>query len=319
MGLMIVSGARRYPMSMARMFDSAFRRLGHTVYTIGPYSGDGGFIPWPGNHHFPQYVDRPNLVLPEVLNSYPLSALEKMGGFPKPDFVISFDAGFRLMGKLEGVPSILFGTDPHAIDYRPYLGDYDHFFSAQLHLQGLPLNVGTWIPLAYDPEVHWSDSLIDAESRPIDVCFVGVMGDGDNSQNAYRERWRGVQLLSQHFKTFATTGLIFHECTREYARAKIAYNMSSRDDIPMRCFEALAYGNCLLTNRLPHLEDAGFRDGQNCVVYDSEQDLVEKVEWLLSSGEWIPIAEQGHYDAKQLDMTYDHRCRQILRVLGFMD
>jgi hypothetical protein len=304
-------GYRAYPMSMARFFVAAMRRLGHEVTTVGPYSGDSGAIPWPGNPHFPKYVDRPSIPLPD-LSSYPLAAL-KSSLEKDVDAVFSFDAGFRLTGKLSDVPSVLYGTDPHALDYSRYIAEYDYFFCAQKRLMfgDLPANA-PWVPLAYDPIVHVATTKIDALHRPTDVCFIGVMGTGPGSDNAYASRWQAVHLLEGAVKTFSQQGLIFDECTAAYNDAKIAFNFSSSWDIPMRVFEGWGYGCCVVTNRLPHLEEVGFIDGETCVIFDTISELVPRVRKLLDSGDWERIAQRGHAKGIELIATYDTRITQML-------
>lgn len=306
-------GYRHYPMSMARFFKAAMERLGHEVVSVGPYSGDNGDIPWPGGPKFPRYIDRPTIALPEGgLHAYPLAALARQlpGDF---DAVWSFDAGFRLMGRLGDAKTVLYGTDPHALNYQPYYGEYDHFFSAQA--QSLSMCPGAqWVPLAYDPTVHACHNLQDAEHRPVDVCFVGVMGDGpDRSRNAYASRWAAVQALKGRFNTFTQQGLIFDECTEAYNRSKIAFNWSSSWDLPMRLWEGAAYGCCVITNRLPYLEQVGFIDGETCIVYDTQEELLRKVEDALASGAWERIAKAGNVMIRA--HTYDSRVESMLEVL----
>lgn len=324
----ILSAGRRYPMSMVRFFDAAMRREGHEVYTVGPYSGDGGSIPWPGQPSFPQYVDKPTIELPEHMQHFPLQALAANLPEGGVDLAISFDAGFRLTGRLGNTVTALYGTDPHALNYAPYYQEYDLFFSAQKQsLASCPGAV--WIPLAFDPEVHRQDAPITAEARPTDVCFVGVMGTGPSQhENAYWQRYRAVHALAEHFSTFSQQGLIFDGCTARYNAAKIAFNWSSSWDLPMRLWEGAAYGCCVVTNRLPFLDEVGFIDGETCITYDTQEELISKVQGALTGTingmpywQWIAMngnamvndyAYEGSLGEPQ---TYDTRVRHIIEVV----
>lgn len=317
-------------MSMATFFCRAMRRLGHEVITVGPYSGDGGSIPWPGAPTFPQYVDKPNIALPEHLSSYPVSAIAPI--LPGDvDLVFSFDAGFRLTGRLPGVPTVLYGTDPHALNYAPYYQEYDYFFSAQKQSE-TSCPGAIWVPLAFDPEVHRRDNMIMPEDRPIDVCFVGVMGESPaQSSNPYWQRYRAVHALSEQFNTFYQQGLIFEECTAQYNQAKISYNWSSSWDLPMRLWEGAAYGCCVVTNRLPYLEEVGFVDGVTCIVYDSQEELIAKVDKVLTNTidgmpywQWIAINGNDMVNGRPVEhltvnydwpQTYDSRVQHMLEVI----
>lgn len=302
---------RHYPMSMAMYFKRAMKRLGHEVVTVGTYSGDDGSIPWPGSPKFPQYIDKPDIILPDS-SSYSLKAVLLSNPNLKPDIVWSFDAGFRLIGTNPYGKTVLYGTDPHALNYEPYYKEYDYFFSAQK--VNLPESA-EWIPLAYDPAVHTCNNPIDEESRLIDVCFVGVMGTSSDPSNPYHHRYNGLKMLeSNGCKVFAQTGLIFSECTFIYNKSKIAYNWSSSWDIPMRLFEGMAYGCAVLTNRLPFLHELGFVEDEDYVAFDSYEELAEKTKWLLQDDNWITIAKNG---MRWLEgQTYDLRVKQMLKSMG---
>ena len=112
----------------------------------------------------------------------------------------------------------------------------------------------------------------------------------------------------------AREGIIGEECTKLYNRSKIAFNHSSRWDIPMRLWEGAAYGCCVVTNKLPFLEEAGFVDGETCLVYDTREELVEKVWWALKDDNWKRIADAGHYALSHC--TYENRVSKMLRVMG---
>ena len=307
-----VIAGHHFPMSMMLMFRRAFQRIGYEVIKIGPEHGKN--IPWPGRPTFPQYVDAPDIGLTPGIRSFSLAALKNR--LPEIDGVFNFDAGFRLLGKLEGVPSILYGTDPHALDYRQYLHEYDAFFSAQNRLMRGDLPEGSlWIPLAYDEDLHRALIPVEASSRPVDVCFVGVMGEGDNERNPYRKRWKAVSELSHKVNTFATTGLIFKEYEEAYNRAKVSFNWSSSTwDLPMRIWEGAAMGCCVVTNRMPHLEELGFVDGDTCVIFDSHEEMLDKVQDVLNSGAWKAIAKRGQESVRA--QTYTNRVRAMLDHLG---
>ena len=313
MSEMLVSG-RHYPMSIQMYFKRAMKRLGHTVYSVGTFSGESGDIPWPGNPKFPQYVDKPDIILPDS-SSYSLKAVLLSNPNLKPDIVWSFDAGFRLIGSNPYGKTVLYGTDPHALDYRPYYKDYDYFFSAQK--VNLP-ELAEWIPLAYDPEVHTCDNPINAESRPIDVCFIGVYGVPGDAGNPYLHRLNGLMALNDAgLNVFMRTGLIFKECTDMYSQSKIAYNWSSSWDAAMRLWEGCAYGCCVVTNRIPYLDELGFIDGETCVIFETYEELISKTKQVLETGDWKRIAENGNRLITTYDNTYDARVETMLKSMGY--
>ena len=130
----ILVGYNHHPVSIGRMFIRAMIRTGHEVITVGPK--------WAGRYDHPEYDDIPDIEIPRGLPTWRVNFLDQLGDI---DQVWSFDARFRLRGTVNNAPSVLYGTDPHVIDYRSYLREYGYTFISQ------NTGYGTWIPLGYDP------------------------------------------------------------------------------------------------------------------------------------------------------------------------
>jgi spore maturation protein CgeB len=83
----------------------------------------------------------------------------------------------------------------------------------------------------------------------------------------------------------------------------------------MRMFEVTGMGSCLLTDNKKNMSDL-FDTEREVVVYDNEEDCIEKVKWLLThEDERKKIALAG----QQKTITYhtvENRCRSIIEILN---
>ena len=102
-----------------------------------------------------------------------------------------------------------------------------------------------------------------------------------------------------------------------YNRAKINLNFTLRSittGIPYRAFEVMASRGFLLTNYQADFDDC-YVAGEDYVYFDSEDDLMAKIEYYLThEDERAEIARNG-YERTLNDHTYVHRIKEILNVV----
>lgn len=322
---------RHYPLSVARFFRRAFLRLGHEVRTIGPFEPT---IPWQPGTDYARYWDIPDIEIFPEGGSYPMAEARAQGLEAwKPDALVMIDAGFHLAGGWNKVPIALVATDPHCLNYHEQAKSANAFFVMQEHylhkyLEGAG-HAGywpppEWLPYCYDPQIHYWAPGIQPE---YDVAFVGVL---------YPERQRMLEALEHAgLKVLARQGVLYEEGTALYAQGKVALNLSSRLDLPMRFWEGLAYRRLVFTNRVP---DLALLEGQGChpymhyIPYESTydeskspaawvipdlDDLIAKLR-LYCGDAWEEegqrIADAGYVWVQP--HTYEARAKRILESLG---
>jgi hypothetical protein len=106
----------------------------------------------------------------------------------------------------------------------------------------------------------------------------------------------------------ATSGMIFGQ---DYARminaARIAPTCGTiAKEVVRKHFEIPACNTCLVTERTPGLEAAGFRDLVNCVFAD-RADVLDKLEGLFQHPDELRKITQAGHDLVQSLHTIDHR------------
>ena len=81
-----------------------------------------------------------------------------------------------------------------------------------------------------------------------------------------------------------------------------------------RNFETISCGTLLLTSACNEYDDLGFKNNENCLVYDSVEDLEEKIKYCQNNHEQIKqIAKNGQELSKK--HTYKKRAESIVKFL----
>lgn len=207
---------------------------------------------------------------------------------------------------------------------------YSHVFSTrranleQLRDLGCP-NV-SFLPFAYAPEQHFSETPATAEEKTrfeTDVVFAG---------GADRDRVRMIApLIREGFKVHLYGGYWErYRWTRPCAKgladprtlrlaigsAKVALCLvrrSNRDDNSMRSFEVPAMGGCMLAEGTDTHRGIFGEDGSAAAYFETAQELVEKLRWLLDrDADRKRLTQAGHQMITQGGHTYEDRLRSML-------
>lgn len=176
-----------------------------------------------------------------------------------------------------------------------------------------------WLPHAVEPLAYCDIDAVTFENgipvkgvpRPYekltkkyDLVFVGHV----NSENR-------IDFLDRMFKEFPSFFFgqrLFNDASEKYAEGKICLNISMTDDINMRCFEIMGSKGFLLTNWLPTMEELGFKDGENCALYKTLDEAVEKARYYIEHDEEREKIAQAGYDFVMAGHTIDHRVAVML-------
>ncbi len=201
-------------------------------------------------------------------------------------------------------PSVFWSSDTH-LGYEWRLEKArrtDHNFVCQKRAQEDFRRDGIdsiWMPHAVEPLAY----PFIASIKKYDVCFIGHI----NSQN----RIDALDRLFGEFPEFFFGQKLFEEAAEIFCQSKIVFNISIKDDINMRCFEALSTRSFLLTNWVPTLGEL-FEDGKHLVTYKTMDEAIEKAKYYLAhDSEREAIAEAGFKEVREKH-TFVHRARQVL-------
>jgi glycosyltransferase involved in cell wall biosynthesis len=286
--------ANHYPVASGRYMADAFRRLGCEVRTMGePKSNDI----W-GLKVDPKYIWQ---------QDFDMDPREVMTW--TPDLVLQMDTEITYADTIfPNIPHAIFSVDNHVRQITP-LGHWKHQFLA--HHDGPAQPVcdcpwNTWLPCAYDP-IWFTPSPIPMPERAYDVCIVGV---------PYPRRQVIVQQMAAvGLKVYANVGLLYKEYAEAYQNSRISLCVSAAHDVAQRIYETAAMGCAVLTDRCNDFDRLGFRNGNEGIVFDSDEEAIELAKKLLASPKELKrIASEGQMWARS--HTWDARAKTILEKMG---
>lgn len=203
-------------------------------------------------------------------------------------------------------PMIYWASDTHlGYDYRLSMAKKaDIVFAAQKKavedFEKDGVLGATWLPHAVEPIAYPKSILL---SKKYDMCFVGHV----NSDN----RIDALDAIFKAVPNFYYGQRRFEEAAKKYGESKIAFNVAMKDDINMRCFEVMATGTMLLTDRIYSIENL-FENGKHLVLYDDHKDMAEKAKYYLANNEEREKIAEAGYEEVIKNHTINNRVMTIL-------
>jgi len=291
---------RHFPVAMGRYIHWGLEQAGHKVVSVGPYSW--GKIPWgefsyPKKYWYPPYLEMFDLPEQPITNLFDLVEHNKLGKF---DLLIQAADNIFLTGQAP-IPQILIGTDPHVIDYRPHLGNVDYYVSMQKYYSE-PGDV--WMPYGYDPKIHLYHPDTPVE---YDVVFCGLQ---------YEHRLNFLRSVADAgYRVYSGLGDIYEDYVNLYNQGIIAFNWSSKEDLPARFWEGLAMRRLVLTNRVPDLNELEFKEDEDYLAFSTIEEAVDKVKIIMNKPHLLDkIAQNGYLKVRP--HTYANHLKKMLKEVG---
>src|SRR3990172_9913739 len=142
----ILIAAVHYPVASGRYIADAFRRLGHDVKTVGPFTGADIW----GVKVDSRYVWIPNWVQFDdgrIVGNSDVDSVEW-----EPDLLVIADSAYMIDNV--GCPAVVWGVDNHCRDYSQFKANalfLAHSWGARMSEPN-----AHWLPCAYDPH-HFFD------------------------------------------------------------------------------------------------------------------------------------------------------------------
>ena len=158
-----------------------------------------------------------------------------------------------------------------------------------------------WFPNCYD------DSLLFNTENEREF-FVGFCGN-------YANRKFMIDDLEKKYGLKKDIFVIGHDMVRAINSYQIHFNKNISNDINYRSFETIGCETLLLTNYNDQYLKLGFIDMENCVLYSSHHDMLDKLEFLKQNPNEIKkISNKGKELASK--HTYNKRVEKLLEFLG---
>ena len=270
-----------FAVASGRYAYDALKRMGHDVKSQGLSHGN---LIW-GKEIDPQYAWVPDV--PEA--------------DWKPDLVIHMDPNRKPI-RVGNALHVVYGVDNHVRDYWPDFG-WDHLFLVHKFGNRIGEENVTWLPCGYDPV--YFDGGPKLESRTLDAAMIAYMYD-NRASSIYALRHHLPQLTIAY-----DTGPVYDEFAAIYRNAKISLVRSFGKDVAIRVWETAAMGCLLIMDWCHDAEELGLEHGKNCLVYQTDEELVQRVKWvMMNPDDAQKIANAGKRWARP--HTWDARLQVIV-------
>jgi hypothetical protein len=273
------------------------------VWCAGPWTGKN--IPWGGGMVLPESYsrkpDHPTSITNPPMVSYPMLETKKPW---EPDLWLEVNAGLVAMGKPVSAPLALVLSDPHVLGdfYDGQKARADYVFGMQTPY----LKRGDiWLPYAYSQQWHTPTETPFSERR-FDAALIGL-------QYGHRNDLIG-RLIQEGREVFYKLGLAYDDARAIYHDTRVGLNWSSLQDTTARCFELMAFGLPAVMNKVPDLVEL-FQDGQDFLGFETLEEAVEKVAWLLDHPNEAEKIGRKAREAVE-EHTWGARIDQIFEEVG---
>jgi Glycosyl transferases group 1 len=109
-----------------------------------------------------------------------------------------------------------------------------------------------------------------------------------------------------------------HEMSGIYRQSKIAVNISRDDyqeDANLRCFEVMAGGALLITQKPTELEKLGFLEGTHYVAYTNKNEIPALIQFYLDNEDRRFSISKAARELVLDQHTYDNRAKTIIELI----
>jgi hypothetical protein len=105
------------------------------------------------------------------------------------------------------------------------------------------------------------------------------------------------------------------EMVRTINEYKIHFNLTLSNDINYRVFETMGCNTLMLTNNTENI-NTFFKDMENIVIYNDENELFDKLNILSSDNNLITKISSSGYELVKNNHTYDNRVDNLLTIIN---
>lgn len=150
------------------------------------------------------------------------------------------------------------------------------------------------------------------KNRPVDITSVGTL-----DVNMYQKRIQAIKKIKEKFhadyQLSFNKRVFLHDLAKAYGQSKLIINHTADTikSLNMRIFEGIGCGSLVLTDKVPKL-DSIFEDGKHLVLFDSNQDLLDKIDYYLTHLDEAQVIASAGYQHLLHHHTYEHRAKTLL-------
>jgi glycosyltransferase involved in cell wall biosynthesis len=159
----------------------------------------------------------------------------------------------------------------------------------------------------YLPNAYPSDLISPIENINKDI-FLGFCG-------SVLDRTDILTKLEKKYNLKKDIWKIGDEMVKTVNSYKIHFNRTLSNDINYRVFETMGCNTLMLTNETENI-NTFFTDMENIVIYKNEDELFEKIDYLMSNTDVIENISNSGYNLVSNNHTYDNRTDVLLNIIN---
>lgn len=215
----------------------------------------------------------------------------------------NYDSGWFPDLSLVKSYKIIWSIDSHCRGNDYYISRYKNN-KCQLILQAtkefIKNSYEIWFPNCFD------NTLI----KPMDAlkrCDVGFCGNIVNRKNY-------LDFLKSNFNFIADIFVIGEDMVKAINSYKVHFNKNMSNDVNYRNFETMGCKIPLITNYNDAYDELGFKDSENCMIYNNYNELKDKIDILLKNDNILKSISEKGYELS-FKHTYDERAKLLIDFL----
>lgn len=158
----------------------------------------------------------------------------------------------------------------------------------------------------YFPNAYPSDLIYPKENIEKNI-FLGFCGSLLNRSEI-------LDKLENKFSLKKDIWKLGDEMVKTISGYKIHFNKTLSNDINYRVFETMGCNTLTLTNETENI-NTFFKDMENIVIYKSENELFEKLNFLSSNDSLISQISNSGFELVKNNHTYDNRVDVLLKII----
>jgi len=196
----------------------------------------------------------------------------------------------------------LWSIDAHVRGEEPYLNEYNAGkYHILLHSTKDYVNEDfkVWFPNSFDDTLIYQKNI----EKKWDVGFCGSL----------LNRHEYIELLSSKYNFRYDNFVIGDSMVNSINSYKIHWNRNISNDINYRSFETIGCGIPLVTNYNYQYEELGFIDGVNVMMYRDTDELISKINLLLSDESLRKSIGNSSLELSR-NHTYEKRCDFLINL-----
>ncbi len=193
-------------------------------------------------------------------------------------------------------------------------------WSIDAHCRGMPPFLDTFRSGKYDLILQATEDFVDENSVWFPNCFDQTLIKPSYPKTTFLgfcgsllNREPLLNFLSSKYGLRKDIWLLGDDMVQAVSSYRVHFNVNLANDINYRSFETIGCETLLLTNYNSQYEKLGFKDGENCLMYDTIDTLCEKIEICQLDSAMVELISKAGYELSK-NHTFDERAKKLISL-----